>query len=481
MQTTVKLGPLTRVEGHLEIEVTVDTASGAPKVADARSAGTMFRGFEAILAGRDPRDAIHYTQRICGVCPISHGMASTLALEAAFGVRPTDNGRILRNLILGANFIQSHVLHFYHLALPDYINTTGLLDMSPWTPRYTNADMLAGTSASQFLSHYVQALEMRRKSHEMGAVFGGRMPSTASFAVGGCTDAVSAAKVTSFRNLLTELRNFISGVYVPDVQALGNAFPQYYSIGKGCGNLLAYGVFDLDAAGSSKLLKRGRYTDSANTTADPSLIKEYVASSWYTPQSGDLAPLAGVTTPDANKAGAYSWIKAPRYDGKVHEVGPLARMWVNGDYRRGISVMDRLMARALETQKVANAMDGWLGQLLVGGSSITSSSSYRQAATGVGLTEAPRGALGHWVQTTSGRVSRYQIVTPTAWNASPRDDFGQAGAIEQALQGAVVEDLAQPIEVMRIVHSFDPCLSCAVHVVRPGQEKAARQIVALPV
>ena len=161
-------------------------------------------------------------------------------------------------------------------------------------------------------------------------------------------------------------------------------------------------------------------------------------------------------------------------------MGPLARMWVNGDYRRGISVMDRLMARALETQKVANAMDGWLGQLAVAGSSITTSGSYPQAATGVGLTEAPRGALGHWLQTTSGRVSRYQIVTPTAWNASPRDDFGQAGAIEQALQGTVVEDLAQPIEVMRIVHSFDPCLSCAVHVVRPGQE-AARQVVAMPV
>jgi len=479
MQTTLNLGPLTRVEGHLEIEVTVDTTYGPPKVAEARSAGTMFRGFEAILAGRDPRDAIHYTQRICGVCPISHGMASTLALEAAFGVQPTNNGRILRNLILGANYIQSHILHFYHLALPDYINSTGVLDMSPWTPRYTNPDMLTGTRASQYMTHYVQALEMRRKSHEMGAIFGGRMPSTASFAVGGCTDAVSAAKVTSFRNLLTELRNFISGVYAPDVEALGNAFPQYYSIGEGCGNLLAYGVFDLNATGSSKLFKRGRYTDGVNAATNPSLIREYVASSWYAPQSGDLPPLDGITVPDSGKAGAYSWIKAPRYDGKVHEVGPLARMWVNGDYRRGISVMDRLMARALETQKVANAMDGWLSQLAVGGSSITASGGYPQTAAGVGLTEAPRGALGHWLQTASGKVSRYQIVTPTAWNASPRDDFDQAGAIEQALQGVVVEDLAQPVEVMRVVHSFDPCLSCAVHFVRPGRE-AARQVVAMP-
>jgi hydrogenase large subunit len=385
----------------------------------------------------------------------------------------------MRNLVLGANYIQSHILHFYHLALPDYINTTGLLDMSPWTPRYTTPDMLTGTRASSFVNHYVQALAMRRKAHQMGARFDGRMPSVASFTVGGCTDTVTSQKISGFRTILAELRNFISSVYVPDVEQLANLFPQYYSIGKGSGNLLAFGVFDLNAAGSSKLLKRGRYTDILNGAVDLNQIKEYVVHSWYTPQSGNLAPLSGTTTPDANKAGAYSWIKAPRYAGKVHEVGPLARMWINGDYRRGISVMDRLVARARETQKVANAMDGWLNQLVVGGSTIKAGTR-PENATGIGLTEAPRGALGHWMQTSSGKVSRYQIVTPTAWNASPRDDFGQAGAIEQALKGILVEDIGQPIEVMRVVHSFDPCLSCAVHVVRPG-ERAARHVVGVPV
>jgi len=438
----------------------------------------MFRGFETILKGRDPRDAIHYTQRICGVCPISHGMASSMTLESAFRVQPTDNGRVMRNLVLGANFLQSHILHFYHLALPDYINTAGLLDMSPWTPRHVTPDMLNGAQASLLVNHYVQALAMRRKAHQLGAKFAGRMPSTATFTVGGCTDTVSREKVDGSRALLAELRQFIDSVYIPDVETLASLFPGYYRIGKGPGNMLAFGVFDLNATGSSKLLRRGRYTDNLDKPVDHSQIREYVASSWYTPASGNLAPLSGTTTPDASKAGAYSWIKAPRYEGKVHEVGPLARMWINGDYRRGVSVMDRLVARAMETKKVADAMNGWLNQLVIGGATVKAGSR-PENVTGVGLTEAPRGALGHWMQTSSGKVSRYQIVTPTAWNASPRDDFGQAGAIEQALTGIVVEDIGQPIEVMRVVHSFDPCLSCAVHVVRPG-ERAARYVVGIP-
>lgn len=479
MPTTVKLGPLTRVEGHLEIEVTVDTSSGAPQVVDARSAGTMFRGFETILKGRDPRDAIQYTQRICGVCPISHGMASSMTLESAYRVQPADNGRVMRNFVLGANFLQSHILHFYHLALPDYINTVGLLDMSPWTPRHVTPDMLTGSQASGLVSHYVQALAMRRKAHQLGAKFGGRMPSAATFTVGGCTDTVTREKVNSARTLLNELRQFIDDSYLPDVEMLAGLFPDYYKMGQGSGNLLAFGVFDLNATGSSKLLKRGRYTDNLDKAVDQSKIREYVASSWYTPGSGDLAPLSGTTTPDASKSGAYSWVKAPRYEGKVHEAGPLARMWVNGDYRRGVSVMDRLVARALETKKIADAMDGWLSQMVIGGATVKNGSR-PENVTGIGLTEAPRGALGHWMQTSSGKLTRYQIITPTAWNASPRDDRGQPGAIEQALTGIVVENIGQPIEVMRVVHSFDPCLSCAVHVVRPG-EGAGRHAVSVPV
>jgi hydrogenase large subunit len=469
MATTIALGPTTRVEGHLEVSATLGTVGGKQQVVSAQSAGTMFRGFEIILQGRDPRDAVQYTQRVCGVCPISHGMAAALNLEAAFGVTAPDNGRVVRNLVLGANFIQSHILHFYHLAAPDYINTTGILDMAPWTPRFVTSDMVGGSTAQALVGHYVQALAMRRKAHQMGAILGGRLPATPVFVAGGATEPPTAQNITDFRTLLTELRAFINDVMIPDVLAVAAAFPTYYKIGKGCGNLLAYGVFDLNAAGSSKLLKRGRYTKSAYSTVNPTQINEYVKYSWYKAANGFANPAWGSTTPQATKSGAYSWIKAPRYAGLPHETGPLARMWVNGDYRKGISVLDRLAARCLEAKKVADAMDGWLNQLTPG-AAVYSAKAVPATGTGIGLTEAPRGALGHWMQITGGKISRYQIVTPTAWNASPKDDSNVMGPIEQALVGTPVKDAAQPIELLRVIHSFDPCLSCAVHMVRPGKD-----------
>ena len=473
MHDILNISPVTRIEGHLDVEVTVDPVGGQPQVVDAKCAGTSFRGFEKILEGRDPLDATHYTQRICGVCPISHAMAASLALESAFAMTPTDNGRISRNLVLGSNFLQSHVLHFYHLAAPDYINTTGILDMSPWTPRNTSPDMVTGATAQALVGHYVEALTIRRKAHQMGALMGGRMPGAANFAPSGATNVIKAADVTAFRTLLTEIRQFVDNVYVPDVLAVASLFSHYTQIGQGCGNLLAYGVFDLNAAGTSKLLSRGRYTDGALAALDNAQIREYVASSWYTDACTNLNPSSGQTEPDVDKAGAYSFIKAPRYQQKVHEVGPLARMWVNGDYRQGISVMDRIAARALETQKVANAMDGWLNQLVPGGP-VYAAHATPASATGVGLTEAPRGALGHWLQISASKIGKYQVISPTSWNCSPRDDAGQLGAVEQALVGTPVADLASPVEVLRVIHSFDPCLSCSVHMARPGD--GARRI-----
>jgi hydrogenase large subunit len=477
MATTLTISPVTRIEGHLNLEVTVDKVNGYDQVVDAKAAGVMFRGFENILAGRDPRDAVHYTQRVCGVCPVSHGMASSLALEQAFGVAPTNNGRMVRNLVLGANYIQSHVLHFYHLAAPDYINTDGILDMSPWKPRYQTPDMVSGETAAQLVGHYVQALAIRRKAHQMAAVYAGKIPMVTNFVPGGSTEVVTAASVTQFRTLLNEIRPFIDNVYLNDVAAVAAALPEYFEMGQGCGNLLAYGVFDLDTAGTSKLLARGRYTDGALGAVDPALIKEYVAYSWYTPESGGLNPADGITEATPRGGNGYSWLKAPRYQDIVHEAGPLARMWVNGDYREGISVLDRLSARARETQKVANAMDTWLDQL-VPDAPVYNHMAVPVTGTGIGLTEAPRGALGHWVQIAGSKISRYQIVTPTAWNASPRDDQGQLGALEQALIGTPVRDAAQPIEILRVVHSIDPCLACSVHMVRPGRKAAACVVAA---
>jgi hydrogenase large subunit len=461
---TIKLDPVTRIEGHLSIEVTIEGG----KVIDAKSSGTMFRGFEIMLKGRKPTDAPHITQRICGVCPVSHGLASCLAIENANGTVIPDNARIMRNLILGSNYLQSHTLHFYHLAAVDYINTEGLLPVGPWEPNYTAPDMVTGSTASTLVQHYVQALAIRRKAHQMGAIFGGKLPCTPVFVPGGVTEVPTTDKIASFGSLLAEIQSFIDNVFVPDVMLLGQSFPDYYTIGKGYANLLAYGVFDLNQSGSTKLFSRGRYTDGSYYGVDTSKIAEYVAYSRYANETSGLAPSSGVTAPEPDKSGAYSWLKSPRYLSRPHELGPLARMWISGKYRRGISAMDRIVARALEAQILAQAMAGWLASLVPGGA-VYVKPSFLSASKGEGLTEAARGALGHWIGVESGNIDRYQVVAPTSWNASPKDDFGQRGPIEQALVGVPVSNPDQPVEVLRVVHSFDPCLACSVHILRPNR------------
>jgi len=467
MSKTLKISPVTRVEGHLEVEVTVDVVDNIKQVIDAKVTGTMFRGFEMILKGRDPRDAVHYTQRVCGVCPVSHGMAASLALENAFGLVPSKNGRIVRNLVLGANFLQSHILHFYHLAAPDYINTEGLLDMSPWKPRYNSPDMIKGNAAAQLVAHYVEALKIRRKAHQMGTIYAGKLPMATNFVPGGSTEVVHMGNISWFRALLDEIRAFVENTYLPDVEALKTLMPEYLEIGNGCGNLFAFGAFNLDETGSSKLFSRGRFTNNEPGDIDETLIKEYVPYSWYTPESGGLNPSESITDPAPEKEKAYSWVKAPRYDDTVYELGPLPRMWINGDYREGISVLDRLLARAHETKKIGDAMSGWLDELEPDGP-VYNHGDAPETGAGIGLTEAPRGGLGHWLKIDDSKISRYQIITPTAWNGSPRDDQGQPGALEQALVGTPVRDMSQPVEVLRVVHSLDPCLACAVHMIRPA-------------
>jgi hydrogenase large subunit len=445
--------------------VTVDTIQGFQQVVDAKATGTLFRGFESILANRDPRDAQHITQRICGVCPVSHGMAAVMTLDRAARVTPPNNGRIMRNLVLGANYVQSHILHFYHLAAQDFIDGP---NMAPWQPSWAVDKRIDPATTQVLVDHYVEALEMRRKAHEMGALFGGRLPHPPTFIPGGITTTPRAERKAQFLAYLDELIPFIQNVYLPDVEALGTIYSDYLEIGRGCGNLLAFGVFDLDAAGNTKLLSRGRVVNGSVSVqgVDLAAITEQVTHSWYADSTNNLNPAAGATSPVYPKSGAYSWLKSPRYRNAPYEVGPLARMWVNGDYRNGISVMDRHKARALECLKVAQAMRGWVNQL--SGTTACTTWSAPVSATAVGLTEAPRGALGHWMSIANRKISKYQVITPTCWNASPMDTAGVRGPMEQALIGTPVQDPDQPVEVVRVIHSFDPCLSCAVHVMRPS-------------
>jgi hydrogenase large subunit len=470
---TAAIDPITRIEGHLKVEVKVDTVNGVQQVVDAFSMGTLFRGFEKILENRDPRDATIITSRICGVCPTSHAMAAALSLDNAFGVTGNTpertNARLLRNLVHGACYIESAILHFYLLSLPDFIQG---LPMAPWLPGWDVGRRFDPGTVSRFTSHFVEAIAMRRNAHEMGAIYGGKLPHTPGYIAGGFTAVSSPEDKALFSTYLEQLITFIESRYVSDSELLASLWSEYSSLGKGYGHLLAFGVFELDnGAAPALLLRRGHKPAGAASIepVDVAEIAEQVKYSWYADSDGNKNPWNADTNAQYPKGDAYSWLKAPRYGGVPYEVGPLARMTVNGDYSNGISVMDRHLARARETLKIALAMRDWLNQVSTGQSGYTHR-PIPDSASSDGLTEAPRGALGHWLQVAGGKIAKYQVVTPTCWNLSPKDDAGQRGPLEQALIGVPVANVDKPIEVLRVVHSYDPCLDCATHVTRaePG-------------
>lgn len=519
MSQHITIDPVTRIEGHLKIEAVVDDGV----VKEARSAGTLWRGFEKILQGRDPLDAQRITQRFCGVCPSAHSTASTLALDAAFGIadKIPDNGRIGRNLIFGSNFLQSHILHFYHLTALDYVDVTAVAgytgtdpdlaqvanfisrgNLSPFVPRYEGDYRLPKAVNIAATKHYVQALDIRRLTHELLAIFGGHMPHNMAIMPGGMTEQVTVDKIADFRWRLEKVRDFIDNVYIPDVLAVAGVYDDYWGIGGGVGNYLAYGAFELDS--NPDLTKRERFFPNGRVKAkdlkpldfNPDEISEQITHSWYT--GDEHHPYEGETNPDPHKEGAYSWLKSPRYDGEVYEVGPLARQlnaYVQGvqptvktvNWALGaagakptdlVSTLGRHAARAIEAKMVADAMADWVLQLKPGeptnvgntaefGRSEEPYDAYRYPgeSKGMGITDAPRGALGHWVKIKDGKIANYQGVVPTTWNGSPRDSKNQPGPFEQALEGTKVRDAKNPFELVRIVRSFDPCLACAVHVV----------------
>ncbi|MDD3653458.1 MAG: nickel-dependent hydrogenase large subunit [Desulfotomaculaceae bacterium] len=467
MAQKVIIDPVTRIEGHLKVEVEIENG----KVIDAKTSGTLFRGFELILKGRDPRDACHIVQRICGVCPVSHGTASMLCLDDAFGVTPPPNGRIVRNLIQGANYLQSHILHFYHLAALDYVKGP---DTAPFIPRYEGDYRLPKEINDKAVEHYIHALTMRKKAQEMLSIFGAKMPHVTVFTAGGVTEGVTAEKINQFREYLREITAFVDHVYIPDVLAVAEVYgDDGFSIGTGCKNMLAYGGIRLtdeaDPDGQKQLFKRGCYINGNFETMDKNKITEQSKYSWFEDSTTDKYPGEGATVPAPGKSGAYSWLKAPRYDGVPCEVGPLARQWVNkqkdvlglGD--KAFSVLGRHFARAIETSQVAHAMFEWLGHLVPGQPTFAPFDIPKEGS-GVGLHEAPRGALGHWITVKNYRIDNYQAVVPTTWNGAPRDDQGQLGPMEQALVGSPVKDPDNPFELVRIVRAFDPCIACAVHV-----------------
>ena len=473
MSRRISVAPVTRVEGHLSLKLDV-TDSG--RVAAAYASGTMFRGFESIMQDRDPRDAIHLSQRVCGVCPIPHARTAVEAVERAFGVEVSRNAVLLRNLVQGAGLVSDHILHFYQLALLDYVRGPAF---PPFTPALATDLRFSDAESQLLVDHYVAALDARRQGQEMAALFAGKLPHVMTFAPGGVTQAPTAQSVTEFRTHLGKLIAFIEGVYVPDVEKLAQRYPEYLEIGAGPQRLLSFGAF-ADASGKP-LFPAGKYVGGHGPghaggwrdagchergvepldARDVAAIEESVKHAYYGEGRGPRG--RDEATPNPDKRGAYSWVKAPRLDGDAYQVGALARMVISRDYHGGVSVMDRLLAGAHETAKVASAMLGWLDELALDASGYRHVEAMPRAGRALAMTEAPRGALLHWLEYADGKVTRYRIITPTAWNASPRDDREVPGAIEQALTGLRIADPSQPIEVYRVVHSFDPCMGCAVH------------------
>ncbi len=501
----ITIDPITRIEGHLAIRVEVESG----RVSKAFSAGEMFRGFEVLLKGRHPLDAQQITQRICGVCPVSHGMASVLAQDAAYRISPPENGLLGRNLIQAANFIQSHIIHFYQLSALDFIDIAAvtayrgddpdlnelkawvqtqqsanvLYPAAPFLPRYAGDYARNAELNMTVLKHYIEALNMRALAHRMGALFAGKLPHAPGLVPGGITETVTAETIAAFESMLAKLRVFIDLCYLPDALETAKAFPAYLKQGKGCANFLAYGAFP-DSAGeeAASLLPSGVLISGNLEPADPERITEDTGRAFYAAPSGVL-PASARTVPVPDKKDAYSWVKAPRYDGAVMEVGPLARAMIAyhqsedtplkrlteqtmRDLRLGadalVSVMGRHIARAVECKVIADQCAEWVARL-VPGKPAFADFDVPNIGRGVGLTEAPRGALGHWMVIRNGKIDNYQCVVPTTWNCSPRDDKGVPGPMEQALVGTPVADADNPIEAVRVVRSFDPCLACAVH------------------
>ncbi|WDP91801.1 MAG: nickel-dependent hydrogenase large subunit [Desulfobacter sp.] len=463
----IHIDPVTRIEGHLKAEVEVKDGV----VVDARLSGGMYRGFEQILRGRDPRDATQITQRICGVCPTAHATASAMALDDAFGVKLTENGRIARNLILGANFLQSHILHFYHLAALDYVNGP---DTAPFIPRYGNNDVRLDPKTNKVgVDQYLEALEIRKICHEMVALLGGKMPHVQGIVAGGATEIPTREALNAYAERFKKVKDFVFNKYVPLIYLLAGPYGDLLKTGVGHKNLVSFGVFPLDAGGKNTLLKPGIYIDGKDYDVDPAKIKEYVKYSWFKDSTTGLNPTKGQTMPDPNKAGAYSFIKAPRYNNKPVEAGPLARMWATnpelskaGQAALGVkklrdigdacfSILGRHVARAEETALVAMAVEEWLTQAEPGKETFVPA-PIPEKAEGMGLTEAPRGALLHYVDIKDSVISNYQITSATIWNANPRDDMGVRGPIEESLIGVPVPDIDNPVNVGRLIRAYDP-------------------------
>lgn len=558
MANRIVIDPITRIEGHLRIEMQVQNG----KVVDAYSSGTMVRGFELILKDRDPRDAWAFTERACGVCTTVHALASVRCVEDALKITIPPNAELIRNLMFCSQYMQDHVVHFYHLHALDWVDIVSALKANPdetsriaqsisnWpksSPKYFSdlqkrlvtfvesgqlgifANGYWGHPAYKLpaevnligVAHYLEALEWQKEIVKIHAIFGGKNPHP-NYLVGGvpCSvnidevNAINAERLAHVGRLLDQAVEFVNQVYIPDLLAVAPYYLDWGGIGGGLENYLAYG--DLPVNGYADIGKfkfprgaiLGRDLSKVHEVdgKDASQVQEFIKHSWYEYSDGDEAgrhPWIGETKlkytgpnppyEQLNVNEKYSWLKTPRWKGNAMEVGPLARLLVafasgREDVKEAVtgvlkkldvpvtalfSTLGRTAARGIETQLIATWSKEFFNQLLTNiknGDTRTFENSKWEPSTwpaeakGVGLSEAPRGALAHWIVIKNKKIDNYQLVVPSTWNASPRDPKGQMSAYESSLIGTPVADPEKPLEILRTIHSFDPCLACAVHL-----------------
>ena len=558
MAKRIVIDPITRIEGHLRVEVEIKDGH----ITDAYSSGTMVRGIEKILKGRDPRDAWAFTERVCGVCTTVHALASVRSVEDALDIVVPPNAELIRNLMFVTQYMHDHVVHFYHLHALDWVDVVSALKADPaetsriamsishWPKsstgyfsdlqkrltRFVESGQLGifqngywGHKAYKLppavnllgVAHYLEALEWQKEIVKIHTILGGKNPHP-NYLVGGvpCAinineeNALNAERLAMIGTLLKEAKTFIEQVYIPDLLAVASFYKNWGAIGSGLSNYLAYGDLPTNGIRDSSMFKfpRGIIMDrNLNKVLEvdatnPDQIQEFIAHSWYEYSGGNKSgkhPWEGETNfnytgpeppyEQLNVEEKYSWLKTPRWKGNPMEVGPLARMLVGyasgkEEFREVItfalkkldvpvealfSTLGRTAARGLETKLVSGWALEFYDQLLANiknGDSRTFNKEkwdprqWPEEAKGVGLSEAPRGALAHWIKIREGLIDNYQLVVPSTWNASPRDPKGQRSAYEAALLGTPVADPEKPLEILRTIHSFDPCIACAVHL-----------------
>lgn len=585
----VVVDPVTRIEGHMRCEVNVDENN---VIRNAVSTGTMWRGLEVILKGRDPRDAWAFVERICGVCTGCHALASVCAVEDALGIEIPYNAFLIREMMARTLQIHDHIVHFYHLHALDWVNPINALKADPVatselqkavSPRHAKSSpgyfkdiqtrikkfvesgqlgifkngywdnpayKLPPEADLMAVTHYLEALDFQKEVVKIHTVFGGRNPHP-NYLVGGmpCAinmdDDMSAGAPLNMERLnfvlarIQEAQEFVKNVYLPDVIAIASLYKDWMYGGGIAGQaVMDYGAYPLAPGDKSTDQLPGGAIINGNWNEvhpvdprDPEQIQEFVAHSWYSypDETKGLHPWDGITDPNFDLGNAkgtkthieavdenakYSWIKSPRWRGHAVEVGPLARYilgYVQGveyikeqldsslarfnqlagtditDLKKFLpSTIGRTLARALEAEHCADMMhDDWQrlikniknGDLATANMDKWDPSTWPKEAKGVGLVAAPRGSLGHWIVIKDGKIENYQAVVPSTWNGSPRDPMGNIGAFEASLLNTPMERPDEPVEILRTLHSFDPCLACSTHVMSEDGEDLAKVTV----